>query len=437
MGRHRVAIVGGGFTGTMLAAQLARRGIASLLIDGSGRVGRGVAYSTREPAHLLNVRAEGMSAWPDTPGHFAARFAEDGGGPRGFAERRFYADYLGEILDEARGSGLVETISGTATAADHDGGRWRLTLDDGRSLTAEAMVLATGNEPPGRLAVFEQAGERFIGNPWGQDARAALDALAASGGEVLFVGTGLTMIDLVLSLDSAGFVGRMTALSRRGLVPRAHADFTPAPVEREELPNGDLIALTRWLRRRSASVGWRAAIDSLRPHSQTLWQSLDPVRQARFLRHARAWWDVHRHRIAPEVAAVIKRLVADGQFDIIAGRVVDAAIQGDRVAVTYDRRGGGRATRHFDTIFNCTGPLGAIERTRDPLLRSLFDRGAARGDALGIGLEVDDRSRVAGSDRLWAAGPPTRARFWEIVAVPDIRLQVAAIADDIAKELGQ
>ena len=60
--RGPVAIVGGGASGTILAAQLARRGIHSVLIDGSGRMGRGVAYSTTEPAHLLNVRAEGMSA---------------------------------------------------------------------------------------------------------------------------------------------------------------------------------------------------------------------------------------------------------------------------------------------------------------------------------------------------------------------------------------
>src|SRR5689334_25025588 len=99
--KSSVAIVGGGFSGTILAAQLARRGIESILIEGSGRAGKGVAYSTTEPAHLLNVRAEGMSALAGDPGHFARRFEAEGGEPRGFAQRRLFGRYLGELLDEA------------------------------------------------------------------------------------------------------------------------------------------------------------------------------------------------------------------------------------------------------------------------------------------------------------------------------------------------
>jgi uncharacterized NAD(P)/FAD-binding protein YdhS len=68
-------------------------------------MGRGVAYSTTEPAHLLNVRAEGMSVWAGEPDHFAKRFSAEGGGPRGFAQRRFFAAYLGEMLGEALAAG--------------------------------------------------------------------------------------------------------------------------------------------------------------------------------------------------------------------------------------------------------------------------------------------------------------------------------------------
>src|SRR5689334_20368275 len=106
---YPVAIIGGGASGTILAAQLARRGIASILIDGSGRVGKGVAYSTTEPAHLLNVRAEGMSALAGEPDHFAKRFEAEGGDRRGFAERRLFGRYLSEILNDAARSGKVET----------------------------------------------------------------------------------------------------------------------------------------------------------------------------------------------------------------------------------------------------------------------------------------------------------------------------------------
>src|SRR6185369_192483 len=162
--RVPVAIIGGGFSGTILAAQLARRGIASALIDGSGRAGNGVAYSTREPAHLLNVRAEGMSAWSGEPGHFVERFEAEGGDSRGFAERRFFARYLQDILDEAVSSGKAEVVETFATEARRRDGGWSLELEDGGSLEADALVLAIGNQAPEPLGALAAAGDRYIAN---------------------------------------------------------------------------------------------------------------------------------------------------------------------------------------------------------------------------------------------------------------------------------
>jgi uncharacterized NAD(P)/FAD-binding protein YdhS len=432
--RVPVAIVGGGASGTILAAQLARRGIASTLIDGSGRAGKGVAYSTIEPAHLLNVRAEGMSAWAEDPDHFAHRFEREGGDRHGFAQRRLFGRYLGEILDEAIASGKTNLVQASATGADRADGSWRVTLDDGSSIEAEAVALAIGNQAPEPLRAFAGAGDRFIGNPWGDDAQAAVEDLAKSGADALLVGTGLTMVDLVLSLDAGGHQGRIVALSRRGQIPRSHGDYDPAPVEGAEVPRSAVRTIWRWLRLRSAEVGWRAAVDSLRPHSHSLWQSLDAKEQQRFLRHARPWWDVHRHRIAPEVAATVHRLIAEDRLEIVAGRIIAAQPAGDAIEVELRRRGAG-TSRHmrFAYAFNCTGPLHSIDRTRDPLLRSLLDAHQAVPDQLGIGLEVDETSRAG--ERLWALGPLTKGRYWEIIAVPDIRDQAATVAEDIAREL--
>lgn len=435
--RIPVAIIGGGFSGTILAAQLARRGIASVLIDGSGRMGHGVAYSTIEPAHLLNVRAEGMSAWAGEPDHFARRFEGEGGDKRGFAERRQFARYLADVLDEAAGNGC-EPIEATAVKATPGDGGWRVELGNGATIDAEALALAVGNQEPESLSAFTGAGRRFIRNPWGAEAAAAVEELAATGGSALLVGTGLTMVDVVLSLDAVGHRGRIVALSRRGQIPRSHADFDPAPVERDEVPHGSLRALWRWLRKRGAEVGWRAAVDSLRPHSQALWQSLDGEQQRQFLRHARPWWDVHRHRIAPEVARKIHELVADDRLEIVAGRIVSGRETNEGLEVDFRRRGSGTLqSATFAYAFNCTGPLHSVARTKDPLLRSLFDAGHIRPDHLGIGLDVDERSRSAAAERLWAIGPLTKGRYWEIIAVPDIREQAAAVAEDIQRELGR
>jgi len=398
-------------------------------------MGKGVAYSTTEPAHLLNVRAEGMSAIAGDTGHFARRFEAEGGNPRGFAQRRFFATYLADLLKEAVESGCTRLANATAVSAASEGHGWSVGFADGSSVKADALVLAVGNQEPEALRAFAGAGPRFVGNPWGAEAQAAVSDLAQTGRSALIIGTGLTMVDLVLSLDAAGYRGRIVAISRRGLIPRAHADFQPATVEKDRLPAG-LRGTFGWLRKRSSEVGWRAAVDSLRPYSHALWQGLSHDEQKRFLRHARPWWDVHRHRIAPEVADVVARMVADGHLEIVAGRIESARGTEEGIEVSYRRRRASQSrTETFAYALNCTGPLHSITRSKDPLLRSLLDAGLVQPDHLGIGVEITDDCRAAG--RLWAMGPLTKGRYWEIIAVPDIREQAAAVAEDIARELGK
>ena len=433
--RLPVAIVGGGFSGTMVAAQLARRGIASALIEGGGRMGRGIAYSTREPAHVLNVRAEVMSAWPESQEDFAREVEKEGGSAKDFSERRRFGRYMDAILEQATRDGLVTPVEAMALSATRDGDGWTVGLDDGRSIRALALVLAIGNQEPAPMAVAQGISpQRFINNPWGREARAADERLAGSDRPVLLLGTGLTAVDHILSLDASGFSGRITALSRRGQIPRGHIPYEPAPVAAEDVPMGNVLALWRWLRRRAPHVGWRAAVDALRPHSSAIWQAFGRSEQERFMRHARPWWDVHRHRIATEVAERMKQLVGSGQLEIMAGRVKAMREVEDGVEVEIARRGRESVeTRTFDTIVNCTGPLGAMARTQNPILKQMLGDSLIGVDELGLGVDVDDRDRAG--DRIWALGPMTKGKYWEIIAVPDIREQAAAVAADIATEL--
>ena len=220
-------------------------------------------------------------------------------------------------------------------------------------------------------------------------------------------------------------------------MPRAHAVFEAAPVELDAVPLGNVLLLWRWLRQRAGATWWRAAVDALRPHSHAFWASFDEREQRRFLRHARPWWDVHRHRIAPEVAGRLKRMIAEGRLEIVAGQVMGMREQAGELVVAYTRRNTPSSNpsreRRFGTAFNCTGPLGTISSTRDPMLRQMLEEELVQVDRLGIGLEVDGASRAGA--RLWALGPLTKGKYWEIVAVPDIRHQVASVADDIAEEL--
>jgi uncharacterized NAD(P)/FAD-binding protein YdhS len=432
-----VVIFGGGFSGTMLAAELARKGVASTLIEGSGRPAKGTAYSTDEDAHLLNVPAGRMGAWADQPGHFAKEVEREGFEPQDFVPRRRYGEYLRKILNEAEASGRVKVVNQDAIAAEKSGDGWLVRLADGSRVAGKALALAQGNQAPQAPPYARGIDEKyFVNDPWSEEGRAAIVRAAASGGDVLLIGTGLTMVDMVLTLDEVRLRGRITAVSRRGQAPRAHADHGSAPVALEEVPQGSLKRLWRWLLDRAASVGWRAAVDSLRPHSQALWQSWSSSEQRRFLRHARPWWDVHRHRIAPEVGGRIKRLVQIGRLEIVAGRVTDMWVKDNQLDVSIKRRGRKQPDDHaFALAVNCTGPLGSIRASKDPLLNSLFEAGLARPDALDLGLDVDEHNRLAGTANAWALGPLTKGRYWEITAVPDIRGQVAAVADDIAREL--
>jgi len=254
---------------------------------------------------------------------------------------------------------------------------------------------------------------------------------------VVLLGTGLTAADVIVSLNGAGFTGRITAISRRGLKPRAHAEAGPSvkPVSEPEARGSWLV---RAVRQRAATVGWRAAIDELRPHTQHMWRRHDEAAQRRFLRHLRPYWDVHRHRLAPAVSAQIEALEQAGRLEIVAGKLLSAEPEDGRIRLDWRPRGAeGAKTLVADRIINCIGPEGDLCRAETPLLRDLLAQGKVRPDIHRLGLDVERSGRIydaAGTpqDRLFAVGPLTKGEAWEIVAVPDIRRQVW----DLARYLG-
>ena len=247
------------------------------------------------------------------------------------------------------------------------------------------------------------------------------------------IGTGLTMVDTVLTLDSAGFRGRIVALSRRGLLPQVHA--ASEPWDRiAERPATIASCLVHTVRDRAAAVGWRNAVDELRPFTQGMWANATETQRAQFLRHLRPWWDIHRHRLSPQVAARIHAMRVDGRLAVHAGKTLDFRDTGYGVELIWRPRGRDTLERlQVARVVNCTGPLGDLARTTEPLLRRLVERGAIRPDAAHLGIDVDSEAQTIAADGtandwLFALGPMTRGAFWEIVAVPDIRAQTWTLA---------
>jgi uncharacterized NAD(P)/FAD-binding protein YdhS len=435
--RH-VAIIGAGFSGTLQAINLLRHdGPRATLIERAPVAGEGLAYGAAYPGHVLNVRASNMSALPDDPDHFVRWLAANGEGDASatFVQRVTYGAYLRGLLDQAlKTSGdRLTLVRGDVSDVEKKGRGARVTLTDGQTVDADTAVLAVGNLPPHDPPGFADAGlseARYKSDPWDRSVPRGLK----DDDTVLLIGTGLTMIDIALLLDSSGFKGRVVALSRRGLVPQRHDAPGPMIAKLSERPIAPPSELVRRVRERGEAIGWRSAVDELRPYTQAMWANGSDAERGRFLRHLRPWWDIHRHRLAPRVADRLANMRDRGQLDILAGKTLTAVERPDGVEVTWRRRGSNVAeTLVAQRIINCTGPQGDLTRTSEPLLAALHQRGAIRPDPAHLGLDVDSRAQTiaangASNDWLYALGPMTRGAFWEIVAVPDIRQQTWTLA---------
>ncbi|WP_404338436.1 FAD/NAD(P)-binding protein [Sphingomonas sp. MMS12-HWE2-04] len=432
---EHVAIIGAGFSGTLQAINLLRHeGPRATLIERAPVAGTGLAYGAAHPSHVLNVRAGNMSAFPDDPSHFV-RWLEGRGvkdAATAFIPRVTYGEYLRELLEAALCDSGDRLTLVRDEVEDLDFAKDVQIRLKGGTIRADAAVLAVGNlpphDPPG-LDPEMLSPSRYKGDPW--------DASVPEGltdeDTVLVIGTGLTMIDVVLLLDARGFRGRIVALSRRGLLPRSHAPGSDWD-KLAERPATTASQLVHDLRARGGAIGWRNAVDELRPFTQAMWGNASEAERGRFLRHLRPWWDVHRHRLAPEVHARLMAVIERGQLDVIAGKTLSFSETPAGIDVKLRRRGQDAAeTMSVQRIVNCTGPLGDLNRTDEPLLRTLAGRGVIRPDAAHLGIDVDNQGQTINAAgeanaNLYALGPMTRGAFWEIVAVPDIRTQTWNVA---------
>jgi uncharacterized NAD(P)/FAD-binding protein YdhS len=352
--------------------------------------------------------------------------------PNAFLPRRLYAAYLQDRLEAVERSrpGLVQRVVGDVISIA--GATVRLA--GGQVVSADAVVLATGNPAP-RIAGPGGHG-RLIVDSWSGDALARIGI----DDDLVILGSGLTMADAALWLDAHGWRGVATVVSRRGLKPRPHAagHVAPAPPT-PALLAGPLSRRLAELRRISDEAGWQAAMEGLRPVTADLWQAADLTTRARFLRHLRAWWDVHRHRIAPGVSDVLTGMEADGRLRIVAGRIEAVVESAEDVAVSWRPAGGSaRVETKAAWAIDCTGPGHAPLST--PLTAGLIDEGRARLDPLGLGLDLDADGRVIGAGggadpALFVLGPPAYAAFWETTAAPDIRGRIERLTTLLTRQI--
>jgi uncharacterized NAD(P)/FAD-binding protein YdhS len=379
-----------------------------------------------------------MSAYPEDGTHFLRWLEADSGVPAEpceFVSRGRYGSYLADVLETAVRRtpwATVRRIEDVVVDLAHDEGRCRLTLARGGEREVDAVVLALGHLGPELSWAPEAlvASPRFVADPW---TPGGLDAIP-SDGDVLLVGTGLTMVDTVLSLDRPGRVVRAT--SRHGELPRRHvAGLLPA-MEAPELPSptptlAELrTVMEGHLAKATGRYGdWRPAIDSIRAMTQKLWAALSDADRQEFLALDSRRWDAARHRVPPVSADAIEAARESGRLVLHTASVTDVVDGGGYLDVTLSD---GSVHRVADVV-NCTGPCGSPQRSTDPLVRSLVSSGLAVPGPLGLGVDTTDDGRLrddsgAATAPVWTLGSLRRGTLWETTAMPEIRTQAAALA---------
>jgi uncharacterized NAD(P)/FAD-binding protein YdhS/glyoxylase-like metal-dependent hydrolase (beta-lactamase superfamily II) len=450
-----IAIVGAGFSGSLVAAHLlksANRPLLIKLIERHHDVGKGVAYSTSTASHLLNVSAGKMSAFPDDPGHLLrwlnynrnelSAFLPNDLNASSFIPRQIYGLYIQSILEEAEATASsqvkLEQIIDEVVAVEPEGKGAIVALRSRRTFAADKIVLALGNAPNQPLENVPH-----IRNAWSINALNDLEPDAS----VLLIGTGLTMVDMVVALRDRRHQGKIYAMSRRGLAPLPHQSNKPyatflTPATAPKTVRGLLRRIRDEVQVASAQgYNWRSVIDALRPITQQLWQQLSRSEQRRFLRHVAPFWDVHRHRIAPEIGEIIQAMLDSGQLTISAGRVQDYQAASHTIAVTVrPRHKNTKSGLQVSRIINCTGVQIDYRRSSDSLIANLRDQELLCPNHIGLGLETASNGAVLNaqgypSNTFYTLGTPRKGHLWETIAVPELREQAQALAETILQSL--
>ncbi len=461
-----IAIVGAGFSGSLVAAHLLKtdnRPLLIKLIERSHDIGKGVAYSTDTISHLLNVSAGKMSAFPDDPGHLLrwlhynlrelAAFLPNDLNASSFIPRQIYGLYIQSILEEAEATASsnvrLERVIDEVVAVEPQAKGAIVSLHSG-AFVADKIVLALGNapadppasQPPGTQPL-ESTNNPYLRHAWSADALTGLEPDAP----VLLIGTGLTMVDMVVSLHDRNHRGKIEAVSRRGLFPLPHQSTKPYPAFLT--PSTAPRTIRGLLRRIRSEVqtaavqgyDWRSVLDSLRPITQQLWQQLPRVEQRRFLRHATPYWDVHRHRIAPEIGQVVQAMLDSGQLTITAGRIQEYFAAPEAVAVTFhQRQTQTNRVLQVSRVVNCTGVQADYRRSPQSLIANLRTQGLIRPNDIGLGLDTAADGAVFDaqgnrSTLLYTLGTPCKGNLLETIAVPELREQAQALATKVLQSL--
>lgn len=455
-----VAVIGGGFAGTMVCIRLAERGVRPLaicLFEPRNTIGGGIAYSTTDPDHRLNGSNDLVDFWGHD--HFAAWYAQNGNdaedmsGEHRFARRHVIAGYVGRAFERLAGQNDLRMVHLRHEVSDVTRASEGFAVHDtfGGKVRARHVVLATGHLPPrlpGPFAALAGTDLKIVADPWAPGALASV----ARTEDVLILGTGLTAFDVAASLLRRGHSGRITLVSRSGRLPQGQGRLermqpgwvSPlAPFTSRHCPPYTALGLLRAVRADLAQLErqgheWHLAVDNLRMALPDIWSSLTLTEQRRCLRHLAGLYSSYRFRIAPQTDTIVRQAAAAGQVHFRRGRAGSMTLMSPGYSAAF-ASGTDRFSVAFDALINCTGPVQDMSAATSPLIRSLLAQGLVRPNPNGIGLDIDgDMTAIGATGRptpdLSVAGATTSGHFGDTVSMPQIDAQVCRIAERLTKQ---
>jgi uncharacterized NAD(P)/FAD-binding protein YdhS len=458
--KHSIVIIGGGFAGALTALKLLDRAEVPLsitIIESREELGRGVAYSTTEPVHLVNGAAETFSLYPEDPDHLVHWLTANGpangwqppadvalSSPPRYLYGTYIRDELIRAIRQTHARSTFRHVRSPAAKLVSAPHKISVTTLDGTLIEADEVVLALGvfqAEPSPREASVASH-FRFAANPWDP---AALDRLLGSK-EILLIGSSLSMVDAVASMEARGYRGQYRVISRRGqfVEGRRNTEAARDFLADRPLPTTAraLLAAVKAERRAIAAAGgdWQRLPLAIRPYVLPLWQGASDQERLRFSRHLRAFWDVSAHRSAPESDRTIQAVIGEGRLSHGPARLLGLTPSGDRIAATIRTRRG-EEQQIFDGVINCRGhQLHDWRRIRDPFVESLLDSGEVRPHSTGFGIDATPEGDVISEERrihrnLSAIGHPLRGVAWESSSITEQRTQAIALAERILAKI--
>jgi uncharacterized NAD(P)/FAD-binding protein YdhS len=454
MTTKRIAIIGAGFSGISLAINLQNQTQIPLeifLLGTPENFTLGAAYSTTNASHVLNVPAKDMSMFADQPNHFVSWLTqhpetqlyleESDHLPTQFIPRLVYGQYMQSQIAIAKTKintkAQIHLIPKCVNSLIETNNQIQLTADDEEHYQTDFAILATGNSAP-KNPFPHITNKLYLPNPWNYPQVETIP----NNANVLIIGTGLTMIDVCLTLQDQNHTGKIFAFSPRGLMPKTHSEtpITPYNLSLKSLPNTTLERLKLFRKIIAELKDWRSLMDGCRPIVQQLWTSLPDKEKIIFIRHCIPYWDTHRHRIAPKIAKRLQTLKENHQLSIHKGLITDLQEEGDEFIATVKPKNNSKSYQiDIQAVVNCCGPHANPKMVNTPLYSQLFSSGIVKEDSMKMGFAIDENNaclneKEVASKRLFAMGPICKGTLWETIAIPDLNSQSLAIAKTITNQ---